>query len=181
MEENKIKKDSFVYKVAYGMTTFPPLQINHCRFWKRFILMLVIVWPVIILTLGIGITIGFIITLPFAVRPAIFKEESREFFIPYKKWPRIKGHLLRPIYFLLLFGLYYFQSLFLALFTLITTNIGLSIIGVIAGIILLIYSFKLLSKTEAYQLTQDYPKAKKQGICPIITFVDPPAETTVEE
>ena len=61
------------------------------------------------------------------------------------------------------------------------TNIDLSIIGVIAGIILLFYGLKLFSKTEVYQLTRDYLKAKKQGICPIITFVDPPAETTVEE
>ena len=176
MEENKIKKDSFVYKVAYGLTSFPPLQINHCRFWKRFILMLVIVWPIVILFLGIGMTIGFIITLPFAGRPAILKEESGEFFIPYKKWPKIKGHFLRPIYFLLPLGLYYFpglyyfRSLFLTLFTLITTNIGLSIMGICMIAILLIYSFKLLSKTEAYQLTQDYLKAKKQGICPMITF-----------
>ena len=174
----KIKKDSFLYEVAYGLFTHPPQYTNICRFCFRFVWMFLINWPIVIIFVSILFAVLFTIGFPFASRPGIGRGEINTDYFPYKKWPEIKGHRIFPIYFLLLFALYYFRSAFsgpwellVGFFTLMITNIGLSSIGTSLGIVLLIYGFKLLSRTEAYQLTQDYLKAKKQGICPMVKFV----------
>ncbi|MCH7758964.1 hypothetical protein IID20_01245 [Patescibacteria group bacterium] len=178
----EIKKDSFLWKVAYFNTPShrQPQSTNLCRFFWRFVWMFFIGVPFACLALGIFVGFVFIISFLFALYPTLLKENSGKEFAPYKKWPRIKGYLLRPIYLLLPLVLYYLRSVFLALFTLITTNIGLSIMGICMIVIGLIFGFKLLSKTEAYQLTKSYLGAKKQGVCPIITFVNVPEKTETE-
>ena len=110
MEEKEIRKDSFSYKVAYGMTRFPPRRINHCLFWRRFLLMFFIGIPLKYLLGSIVMGVMFLISLPFAARPAVFNKDTGDSFVSYRKWPKIKGYRIRPIYLLLPLGLYYFQS-----------------------------------------------------------------------
>ncbi|MCH7758965.1 hypothetical protein IID20_01250 [Patescibacteria group bacterium] len=183
----EIRKDSFVWKVAYGVAGLPPRNPNLCRFFWRFVWMFFIGIPVTYFLGGLVMGLMFLISLPFAARPGIFSGDIGNSFVSYRKWPEIKGYRIRPIYFLLPFVLYYFRSVFFWLadvavfiFSLMVTNIGLSIIGACVVAFLLFYSFKLLRKTEAYQLTKSYLGAKKQGICPLITFIDIPKKTATE-
>ncbi len=101
--------------------------------------------------------------------PILFRE--------IKSWPKIFGYRILPVYAFLVVGV--------VLIVVNTENIltpyGLSVLQsfttrtvfVSAFVsILAVIGFKKLFKTEFWQLTKEFAKAKKEKVCPIIEIID---------
>ena len=48
-------------------------------------------------------------------------------------------------------------------------------------IVLLLYGVKYFFTWDGWQIVRAYVKAKKEGICPLVTFVDPDSPESGEE
>jgi|AntAceMinimDraft_10_1070366.scaffolds.fasta_scaffold89083_2 hypothetical protein len=106
----KIKKDSYLYKIAYGRiwnTNKKDKEINNsnlCSFFWRIVFSVLIIWPimgVIIIVFGVILAILYCFATPIAFffganKPTIFKKND-DFFAPIENWPTFYGHRIIPI------------------------------------------------------------------------------------
>ncbi|MBI5077170.1 hypothetical protein HZB94_02210 [Candidatus Falkowbacteria bacterium] len=175
-----ISKNSALYKYTY-LWYRPPEnnQTNLCQFFWRFILA-ISVFPIsagILFALAIFFSIIFeLIAVIFCgyyfppTVPFINPEDYRRI-----SWlPKIKGYHILPIYPIILSGCGFLCWQY---------PVALEVIGLIALMVLFILlgiaiialfgrCFSFVKKSSAYQLTAAYIKAKKERVCPIITFID---------
>ncbi|HEX8974569.1 MAG TPA: hypothetical protein VF817_03730 [Patescibacteria group bacterium] len=186
----KIKKEGFVYKVAYGLSGGCPRKTNLCKLFWRFLLMFFIGWPIVgiaycaihfifyIFFPAIGYTLGFWI----AHRPPVFKGDYKgDSLIPYDKWPTIKGWRVYPIY-----GVAVAFILFNPKDTMMvgrSTIVGIakhtvfsgffwSWVAGVAVFVILLCMTKAVKKSETYKMFVEFAKAKKQKICPTVEIVE---------
>lgn len=201
----EIKRNSWMYKVAYGFEAKKPKRTNLCSFFWKFVLMLLGGWPLALIAMGVFFALGVVVVFITFIsgffagffvgyRPSIYEGESRKkFWIPYKKWPKIKGYRILPIYFVLPVLVYFavnvldwtalwimlsglpaailsmiFGMLGVLSFLAIAAIIFLLMAGIVWGVVAL---FDRFFKTGIGTLIKEYVKAKKRKVCPIIKFI----------
>jgi len=176
----EIKKDSRIYKLAYGIfDDNVPTQTTLCKLFWRCILMTVVAWPFFVLLYAIFTTVIILRDLLIPMRP----EEYSDFkVITFTDWPEIttkSGNKKRiyPIWIVLeLTVVYYFAKLLLsqdANASYILSIITLATVIVILALTALVIAICIFIKLRDSQITQlfiAYLKAKKQKVCPIIVF-----------
>ncbi len=174
----EISKNSWMYKVAYGLneTRKQPDTGNLCRFFWKFMLMLFIVWPLVIIAVGLFTGITYLIGFFFAARPRIFKGDPSNPDAPmrfYQNWPRVKGFRVLPIYFVLLGSLTFVPwGKLLKLLQLISWGKLSIVLIVCAAVVLIIGGAATFLESETCQLLNNYLAAKKAKVCPRITFTN---------
>ena len=124
MKESLWNKDGVLFKFNYAYTDRKPEEItsNRCRlFWRTFI-MSPPIWCLMILAFVLMLGIFFPTFFLFGVRPSVFEGDNRAYlYVPYKKWPTVRGHRILPIgvisVFLSLYLLYLFSVVLLKTFS----------------------------------------------------------------
>ena len=173
MKESLWNKDGLLFKFNYAYTFRKPEEIisNRCRlFWRTFI-MSPPIWCGVTLALVFVYGISFPIFFLFGVRPAVFEGDSTAYpYVPYKKWPTVRGHRVLPIVvisvFLSLYLLYLFSVVLLKTFSAIQIYFFAAVV-----IVLLIYGIVKLSRTEIGLLFREHLTEKTRNWCPTVRFV----------
>jgi MFS family permease len=159
-----IRKNSFLWKMAYGSWGELDREIkttNLCKFFWRFVAAFFIVIPLIYI-------IGFFVA---------HGPDTKGILRPYRKWPKIKGHHVYPITVFLIFvvalGIVRL-GMYIGMYNLI---FGTSIIvGIVVLMIVVLWfiasSFQTFRESDTFQLVRSYIRAKKDKVCPTITFID---------
>lgn len=181
----EIKKNSFLWKIAYTWSNKEEAQevktTNLCRFFWRVMLGLVLATVVIILYYVILLCeflFGFFVAR-YPVAKGIHSQKGPFNIVKYQKWPTVKGHRIYPIVVLLIsaaaigiveVGIHYPKDLMY--------GIGI-LIGLVALVVLVAIKgwfitsgFKRFRRSDAYRLTKEYLRARKEKVCPTIIFVD---------
>lgn len=167
----EIRKDSFVYRVAYGIDAYPPEKTSLCGMFWKFIFML-FAWPLLVIAAtSIGIVfyaVGFLV----AAKPN-FSDGGIDY---YEKWPEIRGHRIWPITVLAIItalGLIYeiiFSSAAKTAVAFGASHPILIISGLaVIGVIITVFANQQLK--EIMELAMSYLRAKKEKVCPMIKFV----------
>lgn len=186
----ELDPDGFVYRVAYAWRhglRVPPAKTNLCPLFWRCVLSCIFVWPFVVL--------GFLIGLPFAARPRIYKSDRQRnndsVLVIYDTWPTVFAEKVRvmPIVVILMIGipsgivfLCYeqgpraFRWWVSIVAWLWTSHILFFILWALAALNFLGFAFVRFKKTEAYKLLLEYVKAKKNRYCPEVVFVRPKAK-----
>ncbi len=189
-----------LYSVAYGYTSRKPLNTNLCQFFWRVVLSLLVVWPLLTLwkvvayglIRGVGSVIAFVL---FGCRLTSWKEvdfddittlDITTLFKQISWWPKYEGVniSLATIFagllcivviclvgaFLVYFAIYRGLVCGVLFANSIAGTLTLSVIG----LIVLAVVFSIVTKTEGRKVVKEFIKAKKQKVCPLISFVDDP-------
>lgn len=178
-----ISKNSVLYKYTYSWYDKPENnQTNLCEFFWRFILA-VTAFPILLLILGcitailctileiIYVAFGFYfpITLPV---PDVEGQKKITWL------PTIKGFRILPIYPLTIIGLsclfwqYPEETSRIFILLLCLAIVATCLISFCLLVVSFKKSFGSLKNSSVYQLTIAYIKAKKEHVCPLITFVE---------
>jgi hypothetical protein len=192
----KIDRKGWVYKIAYGHCGWghkPSSRVGLCALVKQFFWSLFVVWPlaivfiVAVVIIFAALAICMYATLYgfgffFAARPQAFDGPGYEIcdFVSYKKWPKIRGFRIIPIWLLLLVALianfsaviseiksYFVQ---LAEYTIYSKGFWM-FFGFVAAIIVSAFIRSYIKNNEACQVLKEYLKARKQKFCPTIDVV----------
>lgn len=179
----QLNKNGFVYKVAYGMLTeiSRPDRVNICGIFWRFIIMFFIGWPVNFLMFAAVWAWIFIWSFLFKAAYVDLKGEDTYALIYFKKWPKIRGHRIAPIWILLAAAvIVYFEKLFSLWSLVITSSITHWILGIALLLVFIIYILLGVRKTETAQIFKAYLQAKKDKLCPVIVCYDPNLESPTQ-
>jgi hypothetical protein len=170
----EIRKDSSLYKVAYGYAPerTRPRITSLCPFFWRLVFSSLVVWPVIGIEYFLFLFVGFWI----GKKPTIMLGWSdRDYkWTSYKRWPSMMGFRILPLYAIgvpaWIWGCYSSGGV-LTVTRLLLLTFG---IIVICGILILAYFFvkDKLGSSEAFGIIKAYFKARKEEVCPLIRFVD---------
>lgn len=155
----EIKTDSFVYRVTYGNPfEYPPKSHPPTNIWRlrgRFLLKLLLVWPLLWLLAGIIIVIMCGSLILVAKWPYWEYSDTRKLSHDINGWPTIFGHRIYPIV-IVAIGLIIWGGVLYPLTALFASSL---FIGVCIGI-------------GIVRLAQRY----KDKICPTVTFVNSETE-----
>lgn len=178
------------------------LQTNLCVVFWRFLLnlakiplfhLLIILFGLfdllfIWLEWGVIAVVTIIATGIAGYRPAwLENDDPNKFFVPIERWPKTRSgrHFWPIIPIAILACGYWLVKLSIYLFRSVTewgnmlrdnpTTLKMSIVILLSilalvTIIIGIYKFR---RSETWKMTREVIKAKKQGICPTVTFVPP--------
>lgn len=186
-----LQRGGFIDRVAYGYRgADKPAQTNLCKLFWRFLLSLFIVWPShILVVLPLAYTIEglcFVFAFPFAMRPRVFKQDGKgSAFVPIQHWPKRDGQNFKPIWPMLAIaagvGLWFagvaLYSVRLAILAFLTNHVTWTVANAMVFTVLLVWLIRGLSKSGTFAFVAAYVSAKKQRVCPTVTFVDASART----
>lgn len=133
-------------------------------------------WVAFVLVFG---TFAILIFLMFANHPS---NKTPSGFVPFRRWPKIFGKRIWPIWPTVIFVLTYFITSLdagsLKVLAIIGADLGLSLLIIITLMIIvaIVMNIGMLRKKvgqfETWQLFKGYVKAKKDRVCPIVEFVE---------
>jgi len=169
----EINKGSWLYTVAYGLDENKPKEESRCIFFWKFTFMLLIAWPLVLTFTAMMITMFSVFGFFVARRFPFYATDptTKEFMVPYEKWPTIKGYRILPIYVVFLpIVLMLANTLVLFLIPIVESSTAWMVVGGVALIVAVIAGYNRVRILEAYQLLKDYLAAKKAKVCPIIKF-----------
>lgn len=182
MKQLPIRKDGWIYKIAYGCRRSKPKQSTICGIFWAFTTSLFLIYPLAFLTYTILLAVCFVVGLLFAKRPAIFEEDSDFPFVSYHHWPQWQGENVRPIILIFIYalghGLYWSLSKLYhqrtEIYALITEfyRLGLLTFILIVLIVNLCWLIRKLRREGVFSLLKAYLQAKKTKLCPLVVFVD---------
>lgn len=194
-----VNPDGALFKITYGWGKVPN-QTSVCLMFWRALLSLLIIWPWIFGTRLFGWIVRIVFAIPafllFGHRPAgpdwRFKDQLPSElglpFVPIKWWPRTsKGIMIMPGVIILLIivaaiivwvVIYFFLYKFL--YGMVTrdffggivfgTTAGLWIFSSFMALAFLFILYLYASDTEGWRLFKAFVRAKKNKVCPLVTF-----------
>jgi MFS family permease len=168
----ELSKKSFFCKVAYLVTEDDkiPAQTSLCKLSWRFVLNLFIVLPIVCVVVALLWTCAFL----FARRLTFCEGDSKkDLFTPYKRWPKVGGYRIWPLWFFWAFFLYLFPGGMVP---------ATAIVGCIVVFIIL-FAFACMGydrlkerlpsqRQKEPSVFMEYIRAKKQKVCPIVSIKD---------
>ncbi len=173
----QLSRKSFVAHVAYynsekGVVEVPS-QTSVCQLFWRFLIRLVIIWPLTLFCMAvlmcILLTAGFMV----AHRPPLFAGDPQDrFWVPYRWWPTALKHRIYPGV-VLAGGI---LVMWLQTITLYQVAVLSMILGMICGVLMLCLMISRASKTwktsSTRQLIEERYHAFKSKSCPIVYFTE---------
>jgi hypothetical protein len=175
----QISKDSFVYKVAYGYEKEynRPASGSLCSLLGHFFLSLLILTPSnFLLNLALGVVFGFFGLLS-GYRLALKDDGPKnDIFVKIEKWPTIQGHRALPIVIIPALG---FVTGLTWLLILVRSDLLALLMNpffwfatsAVITLTLLTWGIRSFLRSESYSIFRAYLKAKKDKVCPLVTFV----------
>lgn len=176
----KLKKNSRIANIAYGLGPKCPEHTNLCKLFWWTLFMLFMGWPVSLLLIAVALSVAYSIGFFMASKPTIgMKSESEKAFVPIEKWPKIMGHRVWPINVIGLCAVVYVAWQYVPTAAMAVTgwlsiNVSMAMM-IFAGALLSIalgYAIRKFFESELWESAKAYISAKKQKICPIVEFVD---------
>lgn len=174
----EIKRSGFLYQVAYGLSLndVNRSDVSICRFFRRFVLMLCLAWPLVVVVACVMFAVVGFAGFFFARRPPLFSEMEdgvAPLFVRYKKWPEVGGRRIYPFWFALVGVVaFYFSSvekMFLGI--VMPETFWMVAAAAVAGIA--VFSvIAVVGRSESFVLLKELFSAKKQKICPMIKIVE---------
>lgn len=181
----EIKKNKFVYKVAFPDVPFNAKSISICTLIFHFIYGLLIEWPIkifrgSIIFIGVAIVgvLVYGISFLFAKHPGASSDPCFEH---YKKWPKIGKYRILPIWILVIAMAIHFHEPFVQLIVLLWNGtILLGMKGIdgfsLAWLWPLLLFVPVLCRrflnSETGKMILLFLAAKKQKICPMVDIVE---------
>ena len=173
-----MKKNGFVagvVAITYDSGKCPS-QISLCELFRRFCLGLFVIWPFIAITTGVALVTGFF----FGYRPAWYSDDKdtccASTMAPYRHWPRIRGWRIQPWLICVILVIAHITPSFISFVRLLSNTPEVwmlaYIFGVGVGVLFFVVLWRVFSKTEMTQLFRQWLRAKKEKVCPVITFED---------
>lgn len=166
-----------------------PYKPSLCQYWRRILLFTI---PTAILV-GIGLVIGvvvFLVTQFFWVSSGtgiyMWKKDGESYYFPPVSVGRREIQPQQAVLWFwgtlalagaLYYGLVYRSDLISVLaplwrFVLFIGPYVLAVIGIVLALALIFFLIDVSKKSEGWKLFRAYVKAKKDGICPLIEFVE---------
>lgn len=181
----QLRKDGFIYKVAYRYRGAETKQTNVCRLFWAFTLSLLLVWPFIILIFiplqCILLLLCFVGGALFGVRPNVLKGDADNLiFVAYTHWPKWHGRNVMPGLLVLAigagYGLFWVSAFLYAaravIWAVLMNHDTWFVVSAMLSTALLVWLIRALWKGGAFNLTKAYLKAKKDKVCPTVLFVE---------
>jgi len=200
-QSHVLRRDSLLFKLAYSFEDEEdiPLEINRCALFRQ-ILVGSSSWMMCLVAMVIGVVVYIPITLfmflAVGCRPAhIFASErffmalenKKPFYVDFKRWPRINGYYVRPLWIYIIAGIAYAAVSYIPLiwqqvsmFIIETPNWYRAVISAPGLIILLVllnlsirHVVKRVGKTNTGKHISGYVKDLKDGVCAMIEIESP--------
>ncbi len=182
----QLKRNGFVYKVAYDWSSNDTYETSVCTLFWRFLFGFFVVWP-----LGLLLIFGLILpwgVLALAAVPS-FSGETDELYVPIKKWPLKIGGNNISLGMILLAAMVLWMLAIPPLSLMKGASVDTSVwmlYGAVMGTILWMFlvggGVVLLYKATKDRVERNdggftslllaYIRAKKQRVCPKVEFVD---------
>lgn len=186
----QLKKKGLVFSVAYGWKEKErvPEKVSLCRLFWAFWKGLLIVWPGILLLMGVVFGLVFTVGILFGRRPTIFEDDEKKVgksavMMKYEYWPTIRGFRPLPIHLAIVYVVYVMgktelpnfisgtRHMAITLGRFIVSSSGLIFWEVMLGISILLWLWFRFPKTEVGRVVVGFVKAKKDKICPQVEFI----------
>ena len=178
----ELKREGWTFKLAYGASEEKniPRYTSRCRLFWRTVGMTLIGWPLT----GVFLAVFIIGGLFLAADRLDFNENTKQLFVPIKRWPSVRGHRVWPSMVILVGTILYYGPLIItSVYGYLSIVVGLLIaqagtIGTamasVATLILVIYLGWKIYRSDLWELFTDYLGDTVDGWCPTIEIQPPP-------
>lgn len=191
-----VKKNGLSYRLAYGWTKKDPEAGNLCTFFWRSLFGLFVAWPAILLSISFGWVVRIIgapiALIGFGCKPAgpswRFNMVNDDLF-PFERierWPKLAGdiHIMPAVvalYLTCLVGVPWLLFIFIKHILIevyrdprgaLAANIVFTFVAATVSAKTVMWFLTLKRKPEWLRITHEFLRAKKNRLCPMITFVD---------
>src|SRR3989344_5672685 len=179
----KFNRDGFLFRVVYGWknksdTPEKKHQTNICSLFWATVFAVLLAWPFIIITSIFWWVVRIVGAIPamvlFGYKPTGYSWKSHPLsFVPIEWWPKVtiyekKWHVM-PIVLILVLVTFLIGSFVVIVVVFVLRYVIVSSVLVMI-LIIIIMKAPNPKKTEVWRMVTSFVKAKKEKVCPIVTF-----------